>query len=86
MSPGHAAAWSRKAGGDQFQRLIPACLAKAFAVTNQRGTQTIFVVRVVQPNLPLIQVEMPFAGPAKGSILRISRSLVQMSNEQPTPQ
>src|SRR5699024_2273058 len=40
-----------------------------------------------QPNLPLTQVDTPFAGASScGSIFRISRSFVHTSNEQPTPQ
>src|SRR5690606_36540913 len=40
-----------------------------------------------QPNLPFTQVEMALAGASEtGWIFRISRSLVQISNEQPTPQ
>src|ERR1700738_2608779 len=39
-----------------------------------------------QLNFPLIQVEMPLAGPCSGTIFRMCRSLVQTSKLQPTPQ
>src|ERR1700736_241008 len=39
-----------------------------------------------QPNLPLMQVEMPFVGPSEGATFRMTRSLVQISKLQPTPQ
>src|SRR5699024_12530382 len=40
-----------------------------------------------QPNLPLTQVETPFAGASTdGSTFNISRSFVHTSKEHPTPQ
>src|SRR5579863_7054153 len=39
-----------------------------------------------QLNFPLMQVEMPFAGPCSGTIFRMSRSLVHTSKLQPTQQ
>ena len=39
-----------------------------------------------QPNLPLMQVETPLAGPSEGSTFRYVTVLVQISKLQPTPQ
>src|SRR5260370_30684754 len=38
------------------------------------------------PNFPLMQVEMPFVGPSRGSTFRMWRSFVQTSKLHPTPQ